>query len=211
MKPARKDPQTQLSEDEAVTFLVSRVAEQARTDSVPLTENELKQLSFSEETASPEDLAAAADFDTTKDSTEFEAKVAKLLHRAFQHDVRAGKGAVWQRYLAALRNKDVYVLVMVDQAGISRPTPNLATLLVPTSSRGFLRLLPFAVTCVVALCGFLYFVVVPMGSRRSVPYSAPMFPDLMNRLAFNETTRVVFFVAWLGSMLLMWRFFQKIR
>ena len=108
---------------EAVGFLSSRVAEEARKESVPLTNIELKQLSFTEETANAEEIAAARAFDAANDIDEFEAKVTSLLRRAFQQDVQSGMRAAWDKHLAALRNHDIYVLVMVDQAGIPRPKP----------------------------------------------------------------------------------------
>jgi hypothetical protein len=88
---------------EALKFLSSRVAEEARKDSVPLTDIELKQLSFSEETATADDIAAARAFDETHDSDEFEAKITKLLRSAFHGDVQHGMRATWEKNFAALR------------------------------------------------------------------------------------------------------------
>jgi hypothetical protein len=71
----------------AIEFLSSRVAEEARNDSVPLTELELKQLSFTAETASADEIAAARALDMANDTAEFEAKITRLL---FNHDVQLG-------------------------------------------------------------------------------------------------------------------------
>ena len=56
---------------------------------------------------------------------EFEAKITKLLRGAFNYDVQHGMRATGEKHLAALRDHDVYVLVMVDQARIPRPKPRV--------------------------------------------------------------------------------------
>jgi hypothetical protein len=67
-----------LSVIEAVEFLSSRAAEEACKDSVSLTDIELKQLSFTEETATPEETAGARVFDDANDTDKFEAKITRL-------------------------------------------------------------------------------------------------------------------------------------
>src|SRR5580692_621241 len=116
-----KSAEAETSVTKAVEFLSSRVAEEARKDSVPLTDIELKQLSFTEESASAEEIAGARAFDEANDTNEFEARITRLFRSAFNHDVQLGMRATWEKHLAALRNHDVYALVMVDQAGIRRP------------------------------------------------------------------------------------------
>ena len=106
--------------DEAIQFLVSRIAEQARTEEVQVNKDELAQLTFSEDTASEAEIDSAAEFDSTHDVDEFEGKIANLLRNAFRSDVQQGRRAFWDRSLAALAEIDVYVLVMVDMAGIGR-------------------------------------------------------------------------------------------
>jgi hypothetical protein len=117
--------ETELSLADAVGFLTTRVAEEAREESVHITDAEIKQLSFTEEMAAKEEIAAARAFDDSNDTDEFEAKISKLLRNAFDHDVKRGMRSVWQKHLASLRNHDVYVLVMVDQAGIPRLKPSV--------------------------------------------------------------------------------------
>ena len=117
--------ETEVSVSDAVGFLTTRVVEEARRDSVHLTDAEIKQLSFTEETATAEEIAAARAFDGANDTDGFEAKISKLLRNAFDHDVERGMRSLWQKHLASLRNHDVYVLVMVDQAGIPRPKPSV--------------------------------------------------------------------------------------
>ncbi|HXY06575.1 MAG TPA: hypothetical protein VEI52_01875 [Terriglobales bacterium] len=149
---------------EAVEFLTGRIAEQARDDSVPLTEVERKQLSFTAVGASAEEIATANDFDSRNDSDEFEAKIAKLLRRVFRHDVQHGRVEIWQRHLAALRDQDIYLLVMVDQAGIPRTKAKLAVAAAVLSAapRRLIRTLAHAMAGLVALSGFVYFFLLPM-------------------------------------------------
>ena len=106
---------------EAVAFLSARIAEEAQRDSISLTGSEIKQLAFTEETATAEEIATARAFDDANDTKVFEARISKLLRKAFKDDTERGLRSSWQKHLAALRNHDVYVLVMVDQAGIPRP------------------------------------------------------------------------------------------
>jgi len=81
---------------DAVGFLTTRVAEEARRDSVHLAEAEIKQLSFTEETATEEEITAARAFDVANDTDEFEAKISKLLRNAFDRDVKRGVLSLWQ-------------------------------------------------------------------------------------------------------------------
>src|ERR1700693_5933835 len=74
---AMKSIGTERFVDEAVEFLSARVAEEARKESAPLTDIELKQLSFTEETATPGEIAAAGEFDETHDTNKFEGTVAR--------------------------------------------------------------------------------------------------------------------------------------
>jgi hypothetical protein len=105
------------SVDFAKRFLLSKLEQQARSDSVPLTDGE-KRLFLS--TASDETAAANADLD----DTEFEARMARLLKDAYTREKRSqADREAWMDALKSLRDEDFYGLVMVDQAGIARPKP----------------------------------------------------------------------------------------
>jgi hypothetical protein len=186
-----------VSAKQAVSFLVSRIAEQARADSVPLSRTELHQLSFSEETASDSEIAAAAEFDANNDATLFEAKVRELLHRAFERDVENGTRALWEVHLAALANEDVYVQVMVDEAGIPRPKPTIGVFL-PKSTTQFTALLRHAVVWTLPLAGAFYFIILPMrwGKQPEDPY---MFGSLVDRLHLSEGLKGAFFIVWIAA------------
>ena len=212
MAPRTGKPDTEVSVAEAVSFLTSRVAAQAREDSVPLTDIELRQLSFSERTASAAEIAAANEFDVSKDSQGFESKIAKLLRTAYRYDVKHHLSQDWERHLAALRDEDIYVLVMVDEAGIPRPKPKLLghpgpkfsdtlVAVLSTLRRMLFRSAPDVVAGVVALCGLLYFFLLPMGWGRTGPR---IFGNFAEHLIPRDSVRGVFFVIWIGSMLWLW-------
>jgi hypothetical protein len=194
--------ETEVGVAEAVGFLTSRIAEQARADSVPLTDLELKQLSFSEGTASAEEIAAANDFDVTNDSDKFEAKIAALLRSAYHHHVKHGMGETWQKHLAALRDQDIYVLVMLDQAKIRRHRTSLVrAVLLSMSPRKLFRTFPDAAAGVLTLCGFVYFFLLRMGWGRRGP---PIFGNLAEHLIPSDSVRGAFLVVWICSMLWLW-------
>jgi hypothetical protein len=78
----------------------------------------LRALGFSEESAMSAEKTAAIRVDLECDSEEFECKVSTLIKRAYDLDKQKGKLQDWDDALDALAGHDVYVLVMVDRAGI---------------------------------------------------------------------------------------------
>jgi len=204
-----KSAEAETSVAGAVGFLSSRVAEEARKDSVPLTDIELKQLSFTEKTATAEEIAGARAFDEANDTDEFEARIATLLRSAFHHDVQLGMRATWEKHLAALRNHDVYVLVMVDQAGIPRPKPPLRLNLPRAISlKMLMRRSPDILAGLIALCGFAYFFLLRIAWHRGGP---PILGNLAGNLLPSEKLRSIFLFAWLGSMLRLLVRFKDLR
>jgi hypothetical protein len=203
-----KNLETESAVAEAVSFLSSRITEQSRVDSVPLTEIELRQLAFSEETASPDILAEASKFDATNDRTTFEKKITKLLRRAYREDVQQGMGAIWREHLAALRDHDIYVLVMVDLAKIARPKPSLlATYFAGFTHGGLVRMLPGLALGIVALSGFVYFCILPMNTDKTS--GVRMFESLAEKLIPNEGVRLLGYVVWIACVYLAGRFFPE--
>jgi hypothetical protein len=197
---------------EAVGFLSSRVVEEARKDSIPLTDIELKQLSFTEETATALEVAAAREFDETNDTDEFEAKITRLLRSAFHHDVQGGMRATWEQHLATLRNHDVYVLVMVDQAGIPRPKRRVRLNSPRAMSPKMLKTLtsrsPDIVAALITLSGFVYFFVLRIGWSRHGP---PILGNFADNLIPSENLRGIFLLSWIGSMLWLFVRFKDLR
>jgi hypothetical protein len=107
----------------AKKYLVNRVMEQAKQDGIPLSEIEIQMLGFAEATASAKDMEAAAVFERDFNDEEYEAKVAKLLKRAYQQDKESGVEAAWERALIELADEDMYLLVMIERAGIGGSNP----------------------------------------------------------------------------------------
>jgi hypothetical protein len=104
----------------AKQFLLSRVLEQAQRDGAPLSEIEKRMLLFSEQSASDGDVKAEREFDAECDDQQYEAKITRLFRRAYANDKGTVDEHSWKEALDALRDEDVYALVMVDQAGIPR-------------------------------------------------------------------------------------------
>jgi hypothetical protein len=190
--------ETEVSLADAVEFLTTRIAEAARRESVHLTDAEIKQLSFTEETASEEEIVAVRAFDDGNDTDEFEAKVSKLLRNAFDHDVKRGMRSLWQKHLASLRDHDVYILVMVDQAGIPRPKPRTRLLPAPNAPQMLIRRLPDLAAGLITALGIVYFFVLHMGWSRGGPL---IFGNLAAHVLPSEEVRGVFLLAWIGSMI----------
>lgn len=199
-----KDIENEGSVAEAVGFLSSRAAEEARRDSTPLTDAEIRQLSFTEETATAKEIAAAGVFDDSNDRGEFEERISKLLRKAYKHDVKNGLQLTWQRHLEALRNHDVYILVMVDQAGIPRAKPSvrpIATAIISQALKG--RPLDI-VAGLITVLGIVYFLVLRMGWARR---GGPIFGNFAEHMVPNEQVRGALLLMWPGSMI--WLFVRQ--
>jgi len=190
--------ETEVALADAVGFLTARIAEEARRESVHLTDAEIRQLSFTEKTATKEEIAAARAFDDANDTDEFESKISKLLRNAFDHDVKQGMRSPWQEHLASLRNHDVYVLVMVDQASIPRPKPRVRLRPSPKAPQMLMKRLPDVAAGLIATLGVVYFLILKMGWHRGGP---PIFGSVAEHLLPNEQVREAFLIAWLGSMI----------
>ena len=190
--------ETEVSLADAVGFLTTRIAEEARRDSVHITAAEIKQLSFTEETATEEEIASARAFDDANDTDEFEAKISKLLRHAFDRDVERGMRSLWQKQLTTLRNHDVYVLVMVDQAGIPRPKPSIRLHPSSKAPRMLISRLPDAAAGLIIVLGVAYFLILKIGWHRGGP---PIFGNVAEHLLPSEQVRGAFLLAWLGSMI----------
>jgi len=117
VKSAAVPPSSQPAES-AKQFLISKVLRQAVSDGVMLSDFEKQMLDFSEGAASAADIEAGPNFDSDYDSDTYEAKIARLLRKAYQHDAKLGRTHQWQDALNALGSEDWYILVMLQQAGI---------------------------------------------------------------------------------------------
>ena len=91
---------------------------QADNEGVLLSDLEKRMLNFSEGSASAADIEAAENLDSEHESDAYEAKIARLLRRAYERDAKLGHEDEWQDALRALRSEDWYILAMLRQAGV---------------------------------------------------------------------------------------------
>ena len=102
---------------EAKDFLVQQTAEQAALENVPLSDLEKRMMYFTESSHVPEDPIKLNDeFEAENDSDEYEAKISKLLHHAYQRLRKENDAARrnWDLAIKCLRRGDHYLLVMWD-------------------------------------------------------------------------------------------------
>jgi hypothetical protein len=115
---------------EAKQFFIGKVLEQAEAERLELSEPEKKMLYFTEtgNDACPEYLAAVERFDREHDSKPYEAKIAGLLRRAYDRELKQAKQIgqekdIRQAYRSAyevFRQEDHYLQVMIDLTWQSR-------------------------------------------------------------------------------------------
>jgi hypothetical protein len=110
---------------EAKDFLVAQTVEQASLEGVPLADLEKRMMYFTESGYVPEDPIKLHDeFDAECDRAEYEAKISRLLHHAYQRLRKENDAARknWDLAIRCLRRGDHYLLVMWGQRpGIHAP------------------------------------------------------------------------------------------
>jgi len=102
---------------EAKDFLVAQTAEQAVLEGVPLSDLEKRMMYFTESGYVPEDPIKLNDeFEAEYDTEEYEAKISRLLHHAYQRLRKENDAARknWDLAITCLRRGDHYLLVMWD-------------------------------------------------------------------------------------------------
>jgi hypothetical protein len=127
---------------EAKDFLVQQTAAQAAMENVPLSNLEKRMMYFTETDECPEDPIALNDaFEAEYDTDEYEAKISKLLHHAYQRLRKENDAARknWDLAIKCLRRGDHYLLVMWDLAP-STWTPVRDSLRLLASALGIIAL-----------------------------------------------------------------------
>jgi len=104
----------------ALEFIVARVLEQATRDNVFLSELEKQMLCFSESSPAKLDSETPGRLDSEYDNDAYEAKIAQLLRKAYQNDVKVGRQYRWHQALQRLGSENWYILTMLRLAGIKR-------------------------------------------------------------------------------------------
>jgi hypothetical protein len=110
---------------EAKQFLANRIAAEAEREGAPLSEIEKAMLAFSEAGASEKELESARSFERDFDDQEYESCIARLARAVYDRDVEAGRKAEWDEALDELASEDVYLMAMLEQAGIVKTTSHL--------------------------------------------------------------------------------------
>jgi hypothetical protein len=109
----------------AKQFLVNRIAAEAERDGTPLNEIEKAMLAFSEAGATAEELETARAFERDFDDQEYEKRIAWLARAVYDRDVEGGRKPEWDEALDELTSEDLYLMVMLEQAGIVKTTSQL--------------------------------------------------------------------------------------
>ena len=107
----------------AKRFLVDQVVSQAKQEGVVLSELEVRMLGFSEAEATAEELEAAKRFEREVDDREYEVKISALLKHAYRSGKDRGEGAAWDDALSGLAERDAYLVVLAERAGIWSSSP----------------------------------------------------------------------------------------
>jgi hypothetical protein len=105
-------------------------------------------------------------FERDCDDREYELRIARLAQAAYTRDEQAGRKSEWDAALDELAAEDLYLMVMLEQAGLVKTTPRFGL----PDWRLFVGILP-APVCV----GLAVVVFTPLGSR--------LFPNDVIRLA----------------------------
>jgi hypothetical protein len=107
----------------AKRFLVDRVQRQAQQEGVTLSDLEISMIGFAAEGASLRELDIARQFESEIDDRQYESKIAVLLKHAYHAAKVHGEATAFDDAFAALSEKDAYVLVMAQRAGIWSSSP----------------------------------------------------------------------------------------
>jgi hypothetical protein len=100
---------------EAKDFLVRQTVEQATLENVPLSDLEKRMMYFTETGECPEDPSAPNDsFEAAYDATEYEAKISKLMHHAYQRIRKENSETArrWKEATKQLSKGDHYLLIL---------------------------------------------------------------------------------------------------
>ncbi len=174
--------------DSAKIFLLSRVTEQAQAEQIALSDFEKQVLGFEEAIASPVDFAAMEKFEEQSDAQAFEAKIVRLVKKAYARDKRINGDAAWGRALRSLRGRDFYLLLMIERAGINVPRPSFWRSTKPSA------VALYASLAVIAVLG-----------------AAIAFTELGARWLHSDTSRFVFYVSWLALLLVIGEMARRVQ
>ena len=108
---------------EAKDFLVQQTTEQAALENVPLSDLEKRMMYFTETDECPEDPIALNDaFEAEYDTHEYEDKISKLMHHAYQRIKQESpeKLRLWKEAFGVLSEGDHYILLFWGKNAIGK-------------------------------------------------------------------------------------------
>jgi hypothetical protein len=106
---------------EAKAFVISRIVQESLRRGTPLAEPERRQLDFSED---PDELdGVPGEIAEPVDPEGYERKIAQLVRGADREARRAGgeEYESWRSAIRLLKQRDNYIGVMIDRAGLRPP------------------------------------------------------------------------------------------
>jgi hypothetical protein len=108
---------------DAKTFLISRIVAEALREHVPLSELEIKMLSFSEVEGSPDFEALNDAFEREYEYTEYEQKIGKLVRSFRTHARKTDQEELrsWNEAVKTLSLEDHYLLVLIKAKTVGSP------------------------------------------------------------------------------------------
>lgn len=108
----------QYAVERALHFLRDRVVAEAAEQNVSLSKAEIAGLTYSEPSATAAQRELIDQVDAEIGSEAYEQKIATLIRQAYRRDLDRGAKQDWDACLDLLRNEDLYILVMVQEAGV---------------------------------------------------------------------------------------------
>ena len=103
---------------QAKDFLAEQAAQQAALDRTPLSDLEKRMMYFTEsDPASCDDPVSLNDeFEERYDTAEYEAKMSRLLRRAYKRlkDENVGEKLQWDEAISTLEQGDHYILILLN-------------------------------------------------------------------------------------------------
>ncbi len=116
-------------------FLVDRILAEAQRDGVSLSEVERKMLYFSETAWTLPDMAEVGqEFCNHYDQAEFEWKISGIIRKIQRAPLDKAEERSWHSAIGALRNKDHYLLVLINSAGSVRPRDDVMKLVLTAAA-----------------------------------------------------------------------------
>ena len=110
----------QYAVERALHFLRDRVVAEAAEHNVSLSKAEVAGLTYSEPSATAAQRELIDQVDAEIGSDAYKQKIATLIRQAYRRDLDRGAKREWDACLDLLRNEDLYILVMVQEAGLRR-------------------------------------------------------------------------------------------